>query len=505
MSQKIFSTFLGLGDSDRNLPEGQFYAGRDIDLYRDYGYMRPGFLHTDIADIGLVSGVIDIIYDSAGSFAYLLTDGAKIHCINTANDTDVGVSFNGGTANYVSIAGMSEAKGIISYSGTDSAYRAYIFYTGTANNIAMAPIGTNNWSTLDADWGSTVASGGATLNAGRRDAMEWRSFLWYTNGRYLGKLDTYSNPAVAVPQFYDLGADWSSDRLFQTNNYLGIVASKISSTFIPGVRNPNPCRVYLIDLAGNLQKIIDLENISQVHAVHNDNGTILMFCDNGSGQHIIATLQDEGLGKLKVIQHDVGGAMIPLTSPQSSSNISFYKNNILFGTRQASGLVGGSFIMSYGRKSVYDEFQLACPMSLSIVNSSQVSSIKQLTSNKFYVGYFDGTNYKLGLFKENYSTTASYKAGYVDFSQKVKVNYVEVFFKTLVTNDSITVGLDVDYGTSKTLGIGTGNISYTKDGAKTSKKFTNLGFQCHAFRPTITWGAGGVAISKIVIDYTFIQ
>jgi len=76
----------------------------------------------------------------------------------------------------------------------------------------------------------------------------------------------------------------------------------------------------------------------------------------------------------------------------------------------------------------------------------------------------------------------------------------------LVASDSVTPTLDIDYGTSVTLSDPRGNatISYTLDGAVTSKRF-NVKRDCHAFRPAISWTAGGVSFSKIVIDYDFIS
>jgi hypothetical protein len=101
------------------------------------------------------------------------------------------------------------------------------------------------------------------------------------------------------------------------------------------------------------------------------------------------------------------------------------------------------------------------------------------------------------------NNTATYKAGYTDFGQKVRINYMKVYFKPLVSGDSITVGLDTNYGTSIPLG-NSGVVSFATDGAVTSKRF-DVKPMCHAYRPTISWVSGNVAISKIVIDYDFVD
>jgi hypothetical protein len=502
------STFLkGLNDNDK----GGNYALRDIDLFRDYGYLVPGFLKTDITITGQNSDIIEIINDPIGNRAYLIGAGARIYGIDTFTDADLGDNFGGGSQNYVTVAGLSEAKGIITYVTQDTAYRAIFAYNGTSNDIAKGVL-TNNWATtnLDQDWGSTL-SGGATLQVGRRDIIEWRSYVWVTNGRYVGRIDALAATATFNPTFYDLGLNWTADRLFITDNYLGIVASKARNATTPGSqyaptsgRNPNECRIDLINLAGTLIKITPLDGINQVHSIVNRNGTILPFSDDRSAGHIVSVLGDEGVEEVKRLQHDVSGTLNTFLSPRSQSAVSIYKNKVLFGTEGSGTTSGRAFIFGFGRKNIDSNYILYQPYSLSGEAASRVTSLKQTYTDKFYTGYYDGTNYKFAKLSTGYSTSANYKAGYIDFGQRIKLNYVKFYFKPLVTSDSITCGLDVDYGTAVTLGIGTGNVSYTKDGAVTSKKF-NIGKQCHSFRPTISWGAGGVAISKIVFDYSFIS
>jgi hypothetical protein len=178
--------------------------------------------------------------------------------------------------------------------------------------------------------------------------------------------------------------------------------------------------------------------------------------------------------------------------------LSLFDNKLLIGTQ-------------YGLVLSTDGEKITLPLSTPVNSStSYLHTIKPIATDRILIGYYDGSHHYIK-YADIYpratagANTALYKAGYTDFGQKIKINYVKFYFKPLVSGDSITVGLDVDYGTAKTLGKGTGNISYTVDGVITSKKFSNLGFQCHAFRPVITWATGAVAISKIVVDYSFIS
>ena len=499
----------GLSDNNKS---GN-YALRDIDIYRDYGYLVPGFLHSDITITGLASDIIEIIDDPVNSRAYLLGNGGRVYGVNTSTDADLGDSFGGGAQNYNVVAGLTEAKGLVAYSAADTAYKVFFAYNGTAKNIAKGNL-TTDWSgaNLDQDWGSTVPTGGDTLQVGRRDMIEWRTFLWVTNGRYLGKIDTLAATAVFTPDFYDFGLGWTTDRVFPVGNYLGIVASKAKDATAPGSiyapssgRNTNECKIHIINLAGDLMNIIPLEGITQVHSIINRNGTIIVFADDRSKGHIVAVLGEGGLEEVKRLQHDVSGTLNTFLSPRSQSAVTIYKNQVLFGTESGGTTTGRGFVFGYGRKDIAKQHALYQPYSLSEVAGSRTTSLKQIYTDKLYAGYFDNSDYKLSKLTTGYSTSANYLPGYTDLGQRVVLNYVEIFFKPLVASDSITVGIDTDYGTSHTIEEASGVISHTADGALTYKKFDLAGQECHAFRPTISWSAGGVAISKIVVDYTFIN
>lgn len=498
MPKITLNQFKGLGNSDKNLSNGLFYSGQDIDLYRDPEYLVPGFLKTDITITGQNQDIIDIVYDPVGSYSYLFGNNGRIYCV-ASNDAIAG-SFGGVSQNYAVITGLTEGKGIVLYSTQDSAWRIYFFYNGSSYDIAKCAVNTADWSgaNLDADWGSSTEG---ALSAGIRDVIEFNSYAWFTNGHYIGKLDTVAATSTINLTAFNLGDNWAANRLFKTDNYIGIFASEGSnlagSVYPSASRATGKCRLYLWDgVSDQAYKIVDLKGIVQVHSVVNNNGNVFVFVDGGSAGHYWTVLQSNGseyyLEKIRQLKHDISGTQTTLLSPNSNSTIETYKGNILFGTYNRG------LIMCVGRDSLGESFQLSCPMSASIATNSRVTAIKQTSTDKLYVGYYDGTNYKFAKFTTGYAT-ATYKAGYTDLGQKGIVKYVKFYFKPLVSGDSITVGLDTDYGTSTSLGT----ISYATDGAITSKRF-EIKKQCHAFRPTINWTTGGTAISKIIVDYEFV-
>lgn len=409
---------------------------------------------------------------------------------------------------------MSQSKSIIAnlavatdFAGMGGAFANYVLFsysiTGGGGNIGIGLAGTNSWHTsATANYapGFKTDLSSPALNAGNRDLSEWRGYIWYTNGRYCGRLDPSANPIVTGSfndTIIDNGANWSSDVFFVTNNYLGVVSHKTNTAI-------NHSKISFFDVAGNLIQTIDLDG-TLITSAFNKDGTILLFGDDGSN-NTLSTLQDKGIENIKIIQHEVIGlssSIVPLLklSCPTQTSISNYRNGLLFGTT--------GFIFQYGRRTINDNFSLSCPMStifkLTQTPPGSISSLKQGVGGKFYVGWQDlnTEDVKLSQFSANYSTNASWKSGWQDMGQRVKINYVKFYFKTLVYGDSLNVGLDLDYTIGTATSLGT--ITYSKDGAVTSKKFSLSGKQCHAFRPIIAWNSGGTAISKIVIDYQFIS
>jgi len=492
----------GIAETDKDA-QGAYALG-GVDLFSDYGYLKPTYEKSELTLTGYDYVPADIVVDPVNSRDYVI-GCSRTFGINTENDTDLGDTFGGGSQNYVVIAGLFAAKGLIVYVTADSAYRVLLFFSGTRNDIAKGVL-SNNWSgaNLDQDWGSSIPTGGATLNAGGRDATLWKSYVWFTNGRYVGKLDTYSATPVMTPQAFDLGVNWSADRLFQTPDYLGIVASNLYL---------RQTRVYLIDFATNLYRIIPLEGMSSVTAVANLNGTILLFGTSLAADNVVGMLNNYGLDEAKILQHDISGVLYRMTAPANNNCFDIQNGKLLFitngGNRVDNGVNGGGgVIFQFGKKNINADNILTMPYSLATAISSAGYVIKRISTTKLYVGYFNGSNYKIAKLVTSggtYTTSAVWKDTYTDFGQSVRINYIKAYFKPLVSGDSNTLGLDLDYGKeSITLGIGSGNIKYGNDGAITKKRF-DIKKVCHALRPTWSWLAGGTPVSKIVIDYDFVD
>jgi hypothetical protein len=529
MSKKVYSDFRGgLSDCDRNAQDSQFYAGRDIDIFRNYGYLSPGYSKTDITVLwddaeGELQKIVDLFYDtgslSASKYLYIFCYG-KIYCIDTTSfpadqqETNFnvingkkGIFIAGGYSTQLksiltSIALPASVFGASSYTGVLYNYVLFSYneYNNSPghNDMGIGLAGTNAWyisggtQNCNTSMYSTIM--GHYLNDGNRDLIDWKTYIFYTNGRYVGKFDPSVNP-VAAGSFddvwTDLGANWTSDCFFMLNNYLAVIAHKSNTTI-------NNSRVYFFNISGDLMNITELEG-TLVNSVKNRDGTIILFSNDGSN-NVIATLQNEGLENVKILQHDVNNSLTSLAVPPGQAIVS-YKNGLLFGA--------SPFLMNYGRRTINDNFVLSSPFSTSVGTVSQlgtIGAIKNGSSNKYYVGHYDGVNnvHKLSQFSSGNSPNASLKFPYEDLGQRILINYVKVYFKPLASGDALTVGLDIDYGTSVSLGDGASNISYTKHGAITSKRF-DLKKNCHSFRPTISWVSGGVAISKIIVDYSFVD
>jgi hypothetical protein len=148
---------------------------------------------------------------------------------------------------------------------------------------------------------------------------------------------------------------------------------------------------------------------------------------------------------------------------------------------------------------------LSIPYLLSSASGSFSGTANQVSDGIIYASYYNGSAYKLVKIQSG-NCPAVFKDSFTDFGQRVSVNYIKVYFKPLVSGDAINLKLDYDYGnTPFTPLTDGGDITYAIDGAVTSKKFDLGGLECHSVRPVITWTTGGTSISKIIINYDFIE
>jgi len=509
MPKVIYSQFDGgLAIKDRNIPTNQFAVGDGVDIYSLPGYIRPGLALTTITKSDDVTQIIDgrikdICVDNVNSKVYIM-GASKLYQLTELTNL-VAASFNnnfdGSSHYYYSIAnslGNTGHNNLIIYPiGTDKK----LFYTwgkisgGNAGNMGMYPL---TGTTFDDDWLSTVPANAAALSYNRHPLLEWNGMLWIGDGNKLAKLDgqtgdngTFTDATLTLPVGYEIL------KLFPTQNYIGVIANFKGATNVRA-----DCRVFFYDGTSDTYTYFIPIAERAAYCAINKNGDIQLGGQGGEPNASLYRLTNQGIEKIMPLKHIVNGTEISFTGIYPNSMDVSQNLTLLAGAEERA------VIFAYGNKT-NEPNAFSIPYRLSTAASDLVETIKQVSNTKILVGWQVASGEVAYLSKINLSGTtygtADYKAGYTDFGQEVKINYIKFYFKPLVSGDSITCGLDVDYGTAKTLGIGTGNVSYTKDGTVTSKKFSNLGFQCHAFRPTITWAAGGVAISKIVIDYQYIS
>ena len=326
--------------------------------------------------------------------------------------------------------------------------------------------------------------------------IDWNGYLWIANNNYLAR----SDGATVTATHFNLGTGWEITALFSTNNYIGICAWKKGI-----VGNLTECKVFFYDGTSTAYSYSISIQDNRIYAATNYNGIIYVATygrNNVAG--MISRLTDNGIEPIKRLKLIVNNAEVSF-AVASFAGFNVSQNKLLMcGFNTAA--TPSAYIFSLGNNEEGEPVAFSFPYLLSTANSNYIYFAKQLTNSKIYIGWRDttavGTLSSVNLAGTTYGT-ATYKPGYTDMGQKVRINYVKFYFKPLVASDSVTVGIDTDYGTANTL-AGVSTITHTRDGAVTSKMFRKP-ITCHAFRPTISWTAGGVAFSKIVVDYTFIS
>jgi len=502
MPKAIYSNFEGgLSTSDRNAPENTYFEGREVDPQRgdstnEAGYLMPGFLTSTVTKSDdnpqiINDLIIDIVADrSAAADAYLLDVSDRIyHITDTINDT-FDTDFDGGGNYYKAITGATRGEKLFIYptkiGGAAAADKLFYFYQ---DDFGMYDLS----STFDDDWGSDVPTGKGALNDAPHPVIEWNSYMWIGNGRYLAKFDgqTGDNGTIEREKL-DLGQGWEITTTFPTRNFIGICAWKKqyggnetyrAESKIFFYDGTSDTFAYSIPIADN-----------KVLASFNDNGTILIWTRGRDLAISLSYLTENGLQRIKRLKIPISGTSTFFDNMYPNAIDIFY-NKPIFGTRY--------IICAYGSNEVEKPKAFTIPYGCAGDGASLIGAIRTVAWNRTYISWHDVTNSKYYLLKAatGYSTRATYRGNYKDFGQKIRINYIKFYFKPLVTSDSVTVSIDTDYGTANTLGT----ITQASDGTgATSKRFNKI-ITCHSFRPVISWTAGGVAFSKIVVDYDFIS
>ena len=508
MAKQIYSNFMGgLSHHDKNAPENTYYQGRDIDPYVNDGYLGIGRALYEVTLEGatpdiISQGIVDMAVD--GVNAYLLGSNDHIYHIERLIGYTWDADFDGASHYYYDITGTGvhgEELAIYSISGTK--YLLYAYNTSTAGDI-----GTYNLTdTFDPDYMSTTPTGHAALQNAPHPMEEWKSYLWIGNGRYVARFDGPN--ATIDPTKLDLGPDWEVTSLFSTQNYIGICAWKKNSggTFYRTVS-----RIFMWDGTSDTWNYYIPCVDNQILSAYNLNGVVYLWTvPTSSGYLNLNYLSDKGVKLITQIEYT---SDYPAEGDRSSSSAMIRNGRDAFGDRLFFIIKGNVF--SYGRENPNEPMALTTLASLAQTNTvlreAHAGALKICYHGTIMSSTELESDHKVRFIASgSASTHAVYRANYKDFGQDIQINYVKLYFKPLASGDSVTPTLEVDYGTSVTLKAskGTANsvASWAADGAITSKKFVPpQGKQkCHTFRPVLKSWTGDVNISKIVVDFSFIN
>lgn len=490
MAKAIFQAQDGLSFSNRN-EEGKYSVGNLIDPFRDWGYLKPA-LSGDIITVESVAGGTfkDIArYSSTNSYGITAT---KLHNIsNGALNTSS--PWNVGGAGYA-FTGIGNGISVVQYvAKVGGILSTLLFYIGE-DKAGMF----NSPTTFDDDWLNTVPASAAGFSSTGTGALHpyiiWQNMLFIGDGRYVIRYDGQTGDnGTYTAQYFDVGWQWIIKGFFKHENYLGIL--------VQGYYSSSISELILIDGSSTTEAVRRISVDEKISSGVNLGNTLVFITEDMSGKCWIKELGEKGLEpiiEIKIENATTIGTFDTFSAPTRFSEIDIYDGKIAFGCKTGTT----PFVFVFGRKDGSSPYILSKPFS---VSGQTISCVKWIDSGTLYVASYTGTTYYLQKFLSTNSTSAVLKFPFKDFGQKVILNSIEVFFKPLVTGDSITISIETDYGTANSIKESGGIISYANDGAINSKKFDLNSEECHAIRPKILWNSGGVAISKIVIDYSFID
>jgi hypothetical protein len=506
MPKHVISDFLGgLSLSDRNAKDNSFFEGREIDIHRDPGYLMPGWLVSTItkSDDGtpIINALInDICVDETTDDVYFGDDDRLYH-MNNIITRAFNANFDGSSHYYYAISGSTQIYKLAIYSvnvaaGGAKNYLLYAYKTATKGDVGLYDIVTGGAASFNDNFLSTdVGTGNAALQIAPIDMLEYKAYMFISHGQYVGRFDGPNDTWDATK--LDLGVGWEVSKLFPTQNYIGVCAWKVHSA---GSGYRTESRIFFWDgTSTTFSYWIPIAD-NKIENAFNNNGEILLSTYGRDFAATLSKMTEFGSDKIRKSRVPLAGTMTNFTAPRQNAMDSF-GNRVIWGNKY--------LLFSYGQEEKGQPMAFSIPWGVAGDSDSMIGAVKTVLHNQIFFSWYDLTNtkYYLSRISTGNSTRATYRANYFDAGQKIRINYIKFYYKALVSGDDVTPTLELDYGTSKALRDPAGNadITYTNDGVynSTSKRF-DVKEDCHAFRPVISWTAGGVAFSKIVIDYDFI-
>jgi len=485
--QLIWDNFLGgLSVYSENLGDPGMYAeARDMDPHRNPGFVMPGSTETELATsaatlAGLITGAT-MDPDSANTFAI---DGGKLYKFTAFGGT---ITSDGNWPHTV-----TNGEDVVFYHIGAARKLLYIQDLDIGMSVPVTP-------TFDDDWGSTVPADGAALTTGPHPKLVWDDGILYIgNGRYLCSLDGQTGAnGIMNTEALDLEPGWVITSLFPTRNFIGICAWRKMAS---GTSYQSESRVFFWDgVSPTFNYWIPVED-NIITSSLNLNGVVYLMTEGRGRGSVLRELTTSGAEQIRSLKFDKAGSFKEYFN---SGTITTYPNVLsTFDNKLLIGAVCAAYqnaIFAYG--SVDPKYPIILTQPYSSTHTPAAGNmgfVGQLFKGSVYASFYDGTTYYWSRFYTGGSTNALLKGLYKELPEKCKVNYVKFYFKTLVDGDSVTVTVDSNYGTSNALGT----ITFTTDGAVTSKRFDKPSISGHAFRPVLNYTAGSVAFSKVIIDYS---
>ena len=499
MPKKIYNNWLGgLTSYSLNIgKEGSYAEARDVDPHRKPGFIVPGWAESNKTSSsgGVLAGLISSAVVDPDSTDFYAISATKVYKL-----TNAGTSFVN-DANWPHAVPTAEDdrvdKEVFFYNVGNTSYLFYIMDTDIGRCDVSGPTFIDDYLT------NASYLNASALSDAPHPTIEWKTYRWIGDGRYLHKFDgqdgTYGSWDSGTNYPLDLGEGWEITTLFPTRNYIGICAWYKHS---PGPTYKTRARVFFWDgVSADYNYSIPIEDNKIISAL-NDNGRVYLVTEGRELGSVLRRLTEAGDIPLRHLKTFVSGAVTSFSNSQTVTNyrntIDIFQNRVLIGATSTTR----NMIFAFGSPDVTFPEALIQPYSCSDDPSSggAIGFVGHLMKGSIYVSAYDGTNYYWMRFTGSYSSNALLKERYTETGQKIRINYVKFYFQPLVSGDDVTVSLETDYGTSHSLGT----ITYSTDGAITSKRFNKI-ITCHAFRPVIQWSSGGTAFSRIVIDYDFIS
>lgn len=419
-----------------------------------YGHIAPGEAFVALTDGSTKVNQLPVngVVDSAGE-AFVILKNARVVQFGVGDDTvDAhNATAHGGHANLV-------GEDILNYKDVTDEYILYSFRDDTdwdvGRRVKSSGTYTDSWLSALGTQTNDSGEGARTFNKGvpHKMILGPDNDIYITNGRYLAS-HTPGSSEVNYKAF-DLGAGFIATGLALDGNFL-VISGYLGTTYLSAYSRSVSRIYYWNTYTDGFTKMYDMGD-NYIGGIKHNGRRLIAFTQGKDGT---TKIQTPGAGNFGEVLFESG----------QIGNAPTHGSMDMFGGWLHYAGDGSQRLNCVGPNGEY-HFRTV-PTVDGISTPTELGMVKNLSTNKLYVGVSIGGSYKIYQMNSGnglYYMNTSFRSGLMKFGYRSTIDRFRVFFSQFGTGASVTLSFFKNYSTMSVGGADdllNEAITFTNEGA----------------------------------------